>query len=379
MTTNYPYTAVDYISEDLKPDQLSIKLEQILRTENRHYCDEFEYYLITSGEGTVEINGETLELTSAMLVQFMPFHVHRFIMNKNQKMTAFHIKLPLGMLLNTTQNQTTYLRSLKNLNKTLPLVKLNKKSFQRTKFMLETVLDEYQTSQSDKESLNVSLIAYISYVYQQDLDLNQNFSKNLTWECLQYIQFHHQEKISADIVAEHLGISATEVKAMIKKETDCSFSQFLNQVRIRNAVALLQFEDLSVNQIGRICGYQADAYFYKVFREIKGQTPAEYRNDLTEQQLVSTDSWEIIAYIFEHFNQNISIEQLSNKLSISKPTINKILQNSLGLNYKQFLNQTRVQIGKNLLNNFDIPVNQIAEMVGFNDSNAFHRNLIRYN
>jgi AraC-like DNA-binding protein/mannose-6-phosphate isomerase-like protein (cupin superfamily) len=379
MANDYPYVAAEYISEDFQPNQIKIEKKNIKKTENKHYCDEFEFYLILSGNATVDINNSFFTVEKGALIQFMPFHIHRFILKSDQDLEVFHIKLSLGLLINTSTNKNLYLRSIKKLNTSLPLVKLDDRMFDKVCFFCNTTLEEYQISTEDKGTLNLSLISFLSYAYDKGLKFNRQSPKNMFWSCLQYIQFHHQEPLTIDDVSQKLGLPAIEIKQLIKKGTGCTFSQFLNQVRIRNATALLQFNDLSINQIGRICGYKNDAYFYKQFKAVRNITPKHYQDNLKNKQFqVSNDSWMLIIYLFENFNQEITIKDVKEKFSMSQSKINSLIKSKTGMNFKEFINSLRIQIGQNLINNFNYPISTAAIKVGFNDINTYHRNYEKY-
>ena len=62
--------------------------------------------------------------------------------------------------------------------------------------------------------------------------------------------------------------------------TNKSFTQFLNEVRVRNAARLLLQEDLPVTDVCYMVGYNSMTNFYKQFKEITGHTPNGYRKHL---------------------------------------------------------------------------------------------------
>lgn len=59
--------------------------------------------------------------------------------------------------------------------------------------------------------------------------------------------------------------------------TGQSFSAFLNQVRISNASRLLQTTQESIGNIAFQTGFSSLANFNRIFRNIKGHSPSEYR------------------------------------------------------------------------------------------------------
>lgn len=59
--------------------------------------------------------------------------------------------------------------------------------------------------------------------------------------------------------------------------TGSSPIQYVKQVRIERAAELLETTNQKISEVGAECGFQEMSYFAKVFWEIKGCTPKEYR------------------------------------------------------------------------------------------------------
>ena len=182
--------------------------------------------------------------------------------------------------------------------------------------------------------------------------------------------------MSPSIVSKELAIEEAAIGPSLFELTGKSFYQLLNQVRIRNATALFQYEDLSINQIGKICGYRSEAYFYKMFKEIMQMTPLEYRKRLSNPSNSgkSYDAWEIAMYILENCRKELSIAEAAAVMNLSQKKINHLLSEAFNTTFKDMLNQFRVQIGRTFLVSLDLSVQETALLVGFSDATTFIRN-----
>lgn len=79
-------------------------------------------------------------------------------------------------------------------------------------------------------------------------------------------------------IAERFGLSNDYVSAMIKKVTGSAFKEYLTELRMEKARALLDGgSEQSVNEIGLQVGYRKASNFIRKFRETYGCTPAQYR------------------------------------------------------------------------------------------------------
>ena len=81
---------------------------------------------------------------------------------------------------------------------------------------------------------------------------------------------------------------------------------------------------------------------------------------------------EIIAYIDEHFTDNISLEDLSIKYHISKSCLNSLFQKKLRISCYQYIRKKRLAESVRLIR-AGIPFKQVASQVGFNDYSSFYR------
>lgn len=96
-------------------------------------------------------------------------------------------------------------------------------------------------------------------------------------EAKEYIMEHYSEEISLLEVAEHLGISKGYLSTLLNQVLECSFTDYLNQIRIDHACCYLEQNYLKNYEIAYKVGFRDEKYFAKVFKKIKGVSPKEYR------------------------------------------------------------------------------------------------------
>ena len=94
---------------------------------------------------------------------------------------------------------------------------------------------------------------------------------------LQYIQEHYSEETDTAQIARSAMISESECLRCFHKSIGMPPIRYLKQFRIQKAAELLMSTDKKAGDIGAECGFLDTSYFTKVFREIKGCTPGEYR------------------------------------------------------------------------------------------------------
>ena len=75
-------------------------------------------------------------------------------------------------------------------------------------------------------------------------------------------------------VARELGVCRTYISACINQTAKCSFSEYINRMRIDYASALMrQHPEKKMVEIAEASGYQNEQSFYRNFRKYTGSTP----------------------------------------------------------------------------------------------------------
>ena len=110
--------------------------------------------------------------------------------------------------------------------------------------------------------------------------MEENKDNALIAEAKNYIENHFTEKISRTDVAVHVALNENYLSRLFHAETGLSISDYILQKRMALAKKLLVQTQKSVSDIGMEIGYDATAYFIRVFKREVGKTPKEYRRDM---------------------------------------------------------------------------------------------------
>lgn len=93
-----------------------------------------------------------------------------------------------------------------------------------------------------------------------------------------YIDIHYNEKISLDMLADMFLINKYTLSRGFKEQFGTSIINYLLITRITHAKQLLRFTDETVEEIGNKCGISPLYYFSRIFKQIEGISPLEYRS-----------------------------------------------------------------------------------------------------
>ena len=79
----------------------------------------------------------------------------------------------------------------------------------------------------------------------------------------------------------------------------------------------------------------------------------------------------ILRYIKRHHTESITLESISRRFACSRSYLSHNLTKRLGVSFREYLTELRLQDAKSLLENSNLNVTEIALSVGFSDSNYF--------
>lgn len=85
----------------------------------------------------------------------------------------------------------------------------------------------------------------------------------------------------------------------------------------------------------------------------------------------------IFSYIQEHY-QTVTMEELSGVFNYSQRQIIRIIQNSTGKTFSQLLTQLRMEKAATVILSKDLPLEQIANEVGYSSLSSFYRVFVNY-
>ena len=116
----------------------------------------------------------------------------------------------------------------------------------------------------------------------EDNILKKNHCLSLpTRRAIEYMHKSYKQNITLTSIAKHLGLNKCYFCNIFKKETNMTFSQFLNNLRIEKSKVLLKNTELSLLDIAVEVGFNNQSYFTIAFKKLNAdKTPLEYRRNL---------------------------------------------------------------------------------------------------
>ncbi len=258
-------------------------------------------------------------------------------------------------------------------------------------FVLEKLenspVDEVQIALSDSgfglESikslyLQCSLLLQYKYLYRQQrfltadlimLKANESYSYPLSLEnsLIQMVLNGHTDSLTVfdQIIGQNEGIAATaphlrhRFVLVLIGTLHRILREFYMEIPLTYDLNKLEAE------------WQAEDIFEQLRQDI-----ADILNFVASKEKQEDDDLAkiLLTYIEEHYHEDIMLVDLAEKINASEKYCSALFKQSVGENFKTYLNNFRIEKAKEiLLLQPSIKIGEVAEMVGFNSANTFIR------
>jgi two-component system, response regulator YesN len=108
-----------------------------------------------------------------------------------------------------------------------------------------------------------------------------NSKAKFTQKVTEYIACNYmKEELNLAMVALEFEVSEAYMYQFFKKHVGNTFSNYLEELRMKYACELLNEEDLNIKDIAKMVGYNNDHSFRRAFKRINGTAPTDYRTAL---------------------------------------------------------------------------------------------------
>ena len=86
---------------------------------------------------------------------------------------------------------------------------------------------------------------------------------------------------------------------------------------------------------------------------------------------------QILQYCAEHYKENISVEEVADKLRISRSTVSHLFNERLAMNFCDYINSLRLSDAVKLLKNGKNTITEVSDLSGFSTIRTFNRAFLK--
>ncbi len=129
-----------------------------------------------------------------------------------------------------------------------------------------------------------SLLINLERIHRNEGDASLQFNNHYELQFAKYkelIEENYQKGLSVSDYAEQLNVSSKTLTTITKSVVGKSASQLISERIILEAKRLLRFTALQIGEIAFKVGFEDASYFVKFFKRHVGNSPGNYRNEVT--------------------------------------------------------------------------------------------------
>jgi AraC-like DNA-binding protein len=135
---------------------------------------------------------------------------------------------------------------------------------------------QFKIAASDELTNNVQRNLSVIDYKQLSVEPYKDKEKNVV---ISYITTEYANpELDYEKLAAAVGMGKTKINEILKAELGCTFSVYLNKLRLTEAARLLSQQEFTIAEIAYSVGYKNISYFNKLFKEEYGCTPKEFKN-----------------------------------------------------------------------------------------------------
>lgn len=93
---------------------------------------------------------------------------------------------------------------------------------------------------------------------------------------LEYIDENYMHHLTLSSIASHVNLSPSYLCRIFKAEVGTSITNYLNNLRIRQAASMIREKNIPMKEISTLVGIDDQLYFSRLFKKNMGMSPTEY-------------------------------------------------------------------------------------------------------
>ena len=229
-------------------------------TWHSHFHGNYELIYVMDDKISVMLNGEEFVVESGELLLVSPYVVHGLVISANARawVGVFSDEYVSAFAAAHAQTQFSHFRCDEKI----------------TNQLKEQLFFE---GQPDQFLCMAMLYSVCDACLKNATPLQIRSDAMLIHRIIDYISENLDNDLALADVAKHLGYEYHYFSAVFHQCFGIHFKKFLNLFRVEKAYTLLLTDDRDVTEIYRACGFSGLRNFNRVFKEVSGFTPTEYR------------------------------------------------------------------------------------------------------
>ncbi len=271
--------------KDLEDEFSMIHQRTPMHTMNKsHFHSSHELYYLLEGEREFFIGDRRIKMVGGEMMLIHPNVLHRTgdgAQREHEKIIVnFRDSFVTGFKGNLLASVNPELK------KDYVLIGLTREMEHKMRDLLYSMLEEVKRENGGLEVYQQALLIQILVLLSRFADEhNQEPQEHLSLkherigEIVRYIHDHYMDTLTLATIAEKFYMSTSYLSRSFKEVTEYSFVEYVNHIRIKEAIELLMNTSLKSYRISQKVGFNNVTHYRRVFKKVTGHSPYYYRNE----------------------------------------------------------------------------------------------------
>ena len=249
---------------------------------NPQVCDFFEIMIFKEGRGSIDLNGEVLEVASNTIFFICPYQIKScFIPLEGVK--GFHLVFQNDFLSDFFDDKLFAYRLQYFYNAQHPqYLRVEDKEYQRIEFALSEMIGEIDQYQNDSNHIIRSLLYFtlskLNRWYSSYYAISSDTqSSGLIHQFKELLESHIREFHAVQDYCDLLQIDRHQLNTMVKEHTGNTSKQVISNRLLQEVKRGLRYTQKSISQIAFDLNFKEANNMTRFFRSNIGVSPKSYR------------------------------------------------------------------------------------------------------
>ncbi|MGG1550384.1 AraC family transcriptional regulator [Paenibacillus ferrarius] len=288
------YRYKEFMDEQF-PFKIAVKNNAVLLGNRQHAHEYFQICYVIKGTALHNVNGMKATLIKGDLFSIPPNYEHQIELLEGKEAEIVHIDF-MPYLLDSSLQGLTDMESFVNFafiqpfvamnDRLLPKLNLTFNGQRETEQLIARMLQERERQQDGytlmiKSNLQMLLVIagreYAEFLEQSAEKQHVQTNRKHFEKAVDYIKSHYMREIKLQDAAAQATMSPAYFSTMFKLLKGKSFIEYVNDIRLTEAMKLLKQTGHSIEEISYRIGFNHLTHFHRMFKKTTGLTPAEYR------------------------------------------------------------------------------------------------------
>lgn len=249
-----------------------------------HTCDFFEIMIFQKASGTIDLNGQLLEVTENSIFFICPFQ-KKSCKIPLEDVKGFHLVFQNDFLSDFFDDKLFAYRLQYFYNSQQPqYLRLKNKDYNIVQFALNEIISEINNYQNDSSHIIRSLLYFslskLNRLYSRFYDISSETQSNsIIHKFKELLELNIRTVHSVKDYCDMLQIDRHKLNTLVKTHTGLNSKQIINNRLLQEVKTELRYSDKTIAEISHDLNFSEPNNLTRFFREMEGISPTTYRKN----------------------------------------------------------------------------------------------------